>query len=104
MSPPGDGEFEMLAGDRLRVETRESSISMSKKVRAFVVNLVLAAVTGPSSWPPVDVVLIDKPTGRTVKTWHEGGEGASLLTTVMNEDLATMTLGDLVEKWDLLLV
>ena len=64
-------------------------------------NLLLAAITGPSSWPPVDVVVIDQPTGRTVKTWHEGGEAASLLAAVLNEDLETMTLGDFLEKWDL---
>lgn len=91
----------MLAGHRLHVETRQSTISMSKRVRALAGNILLALITGPSSWPPVDVVLVDEPTGRTVKTWQEGGEGASLLVTVLKDDLMKMTLNEFVEKWDL---
>ena len=89
------------AEDRLRVEARPSTVSGFKKVRSFAVNAVLAAFSGPVSWPPVDIVLIDEVSGETVRTWHEGGDAASLLTAVLNEDLAEMTLDDFAEKWDL---
>ena len=94
------GESEVRAADRFRVESRPSTISLSKKVRTFVLNLFSAAVTGPATWPPVDVVLIDESTKGVVKTWHEGGEEASRLVTVLEEDLVGMSLDDFVEKWD----
>lgn len=90
----------MSAADRLHVDARPTTVSTSKRVRAFVGNLFLAVITGPSTWPPVDVVLVDESTGRALKTWHEGGAGASLLIEVLNEDLAKMTLDEFVEKWD----
>ncbi len=49
----------------------------------------------------IDVVVIDVTTGRTLKTWHEAGDDASVLLSVLNEELAEMPYGEFAEKWDL---
>jgi hypothetical protein len=66
-----------------------------------VLNLFPAAFSGPATWPPVDVVLVDQSTEGIVKTWHEGGDEASVFMAVLKEDLVGMSLDDFVEKWDL---
>ncbi len=96
-------EDDQVAGGRLRAETRASSLSAGKRARSFAGNLLgeLVNLGAAGSWPPVDVVLIDVATGRTVKTWHEGGADASVLLSVLQEDLAKMPYGEFVEKWDI---
>ena len=89
------------AGERLRVEARPSSISGWRRTRSYVLNLLAALISGPVSWPPVDIVLIDLPTGRILKTWYEGGDDASIMLSVLNEELAEMPYGEFLEKWDI---
>ncbi len=45
--------------------------------------------------------MIDVPTGRTLRTWYEAGDAASVLLSVLNEELAEMPYGEFAEKWDL---
>ncbi len=84
-----------------RAESRHSTLSRLKKVRSFVRNLVLSALTGPSTWPPVDIVLVDLSTGLVVRRWHEGGEDAAGLLRLLSDDLATMAPDEFIEKWQL---
>ena len=91
----GDGR----AGERLRVETRPSSISGWRRKKSHALNLLSAIFWGPVRWPPVDIVLIDLATGRILKTWYEGGDDAAIMLSVLNEELAEMTYGEFLEKW-----
>ncbi|MDQ4047761.1 MAG: hypothetical protein M3131_00020 [Actinomycetota bacterium] len=50
--------------------------------------------------PPVDVVLADGSNGRALRVWHEGGEQAATLLSVLNEDLTALAVDDFLEKWD----
>ncbi len=91
---------ESRAGECFRVESRDSTVSPSRKVRSFLANLLLSALSGPTTWPPVDIVLVDLSTGFVVRRWHEGGEEAAGLLRVLNDDLITMPPEEFVEKWD----
>ncbi len=82
-----------------RAESRHSTVSRLRKVRSFVGNLVLSALTGPSTWPPVDIVLVDLSTDLVVQRWHEGGEQAAGLLRLLTDDLTTMTPDEFIEKW-----
>jgi hypothetical protein len=84
----GDG----VAGERLRVEARPSTVSPVRRAGSYVVNLLaeLFGLAAPFGWPRIDVVVIDVPTGRTLRTWHETGDDASALLSVLNEELAEM--------------
>ena len=58
---------EMLAASRLRVDSRRPKISSGKWVRSVVGNLLAAVTVGSTSaWPPVDVILVDVSTDRTL--------------------------------------
>ena len=97
------------AGEWLRVEIRPSSLSAGRRARSYLLHLLDQLFTGPHGITPrVDVVLVDMPTGRIVKTWHEGGKATvddvddvSILRSVLEEELAEMSYGEFVEKWDL---
>jgi len=89
------------ASARFRVESRRTTLSLGRKARTLVANLLAAGFTGLSlNWPPIDVVLLDTATGRVVKRWQEHGNGAAELMTTISEDLDGMTPDDFVEKWD----
>ncbi len=92
-----------MAGERLRVEARPSTVSPVRRAGSYVVNLLaeLLGLAAPFGWPRIDVVVTDVPTGRTLKIWHEAGDAASVLLSVLNEELAEMTYGEFAEKWDL---
>ncbi len=94
-------ERDGLAGEWLRVEAKPSTMSHRRQIRSFVLNLLAEFVPVLVKWPPVDVVLIDMPTSRILKTWHEGGEDAFILVSVLNEELADMPYGEFVDKWDI---
>jgi hypothetical protein len=83
-----------------RAESQHSTVSLWRKVRSFIANLVSSSFSGPASWPPVDVVLVDLSTGLVVRRWHEGGEEAVGLLRVLSDDLTTMAPNDFIEKWD----
>jgi hypothetical protein len=73
-------------------------------MRSLPANLLSAVTVGGSaSWPPVDVLVVDASTDRTVRVWHEGGSEAATLLQVLNDDLAAMELDDFLQKWDLAL-
>ena len=91
---------ESPAGQFFRAESRDSSVSPWRKVRSFLVNLVSSAFTGPATWPPVDIVLVDVSTGAVVRRWHEGGEDAAGLLNILRDDLSTMRADDFIQKWD----
>jgi hypothetical protein len=93
---------EARAGQFFRVESQGSTISASRKVRSFLANLVSSAVqlTAPTTWPPVDIVLLELSTGLVVRRWHEGGEDAASLLMILNDDLITMRPEKFIEKWD----
>ena len=84
-----------------RAESRPSSVSPWRKLRSFVGNLALTAFSGPVTWPPVDVVVVDRSTGLVVRRWHEGGDEAATLLGVLRDDLSTMAPGEFIDKWDL---
>ncbi len=65
---------ESRAGHFFRAQLRHSTYSPWRKVRSFLGNLVLSAFTGPGTWPPVDIVLVDLSTGLVVRRWQEGGK------------------------------
>ena len=71
-------------------------------MRSLVGDL-LAAVTVESTptWPPVDVIVVDVSTSRTLCVWHPVGEEAASLTSVLNEDLNSMRLEVFLEEWGL---
>lgn len=96
------------AGEWLRVEIRPSSLSARRRARSNLLHLLDQLFTGPH-WITrrADVVLVDVPTGRIVKTWHEGGKATVdgiddvvILQSVLEEELAEMSYGEFVEKWD----
>jgi hypothetical protein len=60
----GDG----VAGERLRVEARPSSVSPVRRAGSYVVNVLaeLFGLAAPFGWPRTDVVVIDMLTGRTL--------------------------------------
>ena len=71
---------DMPAASSLRVESRRPQISAGKWVRSLVGNLLAAVTVGITpTWPPVDVIVVDVSTNRTLRVWHEGGEGAASL-------------------------
>lgn len=76
-------------------------MSRPKRIRAYVLYFLSAFVPVPIKWPPVDVVLVDIPTGRALKTWHEGEEEASILLSVLNEELVEMPYHEFADKWDI---
>jgi hypothetical protein len=87
--------------ERFRIESRPSTLSLRRKTRTFVASLLTGGLTGLSpNWPPVDVVLLDTGTGEVVKRWQEYGSEAAELMKTLTDDLASMTLGDFMEKWD----
>lgn len=88
------------AGEFFLVESRDSTVSPSQKIRTFLANLLLSALTGPTTWPPVDIVLVDLFTGFVVRRWHEGGEEAAGLLRILRDDLITMPAKEFIEKWD----
>lgn len=92
-----------MAGERLRVEARPSTVSPVRRGGTYVVNVLaeLFGLAAPFGWPRIDVVVIDVPTGRTLRTWHEAGDTASVLLSVLNEELGEMSYGEFAEKWDL---
>ncbi len=94
---------DVLAGERLRVEARPTTLSVAKRVRSFFLNLLGATVVlgDFGTWPPVDIVVVDRGTGRTLKTWHEGHDGGSVLLAQLEQELTDMTYGEFAEKWDL---
>ena len=54
-------------------------------VRSLAGNLLAAVTVGSTpTWPPVDVVVVDVSTNRTLRVWHEGGEEAATLMSVLN--------------------
>ena len=89
------------AGHFFRAESRHSTLPLLRKVRSLVGNLVLSALTGPTTWPPVDIVVVDLSSGLVVRRWHEGGEEAAALLRVLSDDLVTMAPDEFIEKWDL---
>lgn len=94
-------ERDGVAGKWLRVEAKPSTMSRRRRIISFVLHLLSEFVPVPVKWPPVDVVLIDMRTSRILKTWHEGGEDASILVSVLNEELADMPYGEFMDKWDI---
>jgi hypothetical protein len=91
-----------LASERFQVESRRTTLSVGRKVRTLVANLLAGGFAGLTlNWPPIDVVLLDSATGGVVKRWQEHGNGAAALMATLNEDLAGMTLDDFVKKWDI---
>jgi hypothetical protein len=91
----------MRASERFRIDSQHTTISLGRKVRTIVANLVASGFTGLSlNWPPIDVVLIDAGTGAVIKRWHEHGNGAAELLRTLNEDVGGLTVDDFVEKWD----
>ncbi len=96
------------AGEWLRVEIRPSSLSAGRRARSYLLHFLDQLFTGPHGITPrVDVVLVDVPTGRIVKTWHEGGKAiledvddVPILLSVLEEELAEMSYGEFVEKWE----
>ena len=91
---------ESRAGQFFSAESRHSTVSPLRKVRSFLANLVLSAFSGPATWPPVDIVLVDLSTGSVVRRWHEGGEEAAALLRILSDDLTTMRPDEFIEKWD----
>ena len=91
---------ELPAEQFFSAESRPSTVSPWRKMRSFLGNLMLSAFSGPASWPPVDIVLVDLSTGSVVRRWHEGGEEAARLLTLLSDDLATMRRDEFVQKWD----
>lgn len=91
---------ESRAEEFFRVESRDSTVSRSRKVRSFLANLLLSALTGPTTWPPVDIVLVDLSTGFVARRWHEGGEEAAGLLRILSDDLITLPAKEFIEKWD----
>ncbi len=92
----------MLAAHSLRVESRRPKISAGKWVRSLAGNLLAAVTVGSTpTWPPVDVIVVDVSTNRTLRVWHEGGEEAATLMSVLNEDLNSMRLEVFLEEWGL---
>ncbi len=74
------------ASERFRVESRKSTLSLGRKARAFVANLLAGALfENKLDWPPIDVVLLDAATGGVVKRWHEHGNRAAELMTALKE-------------------
>ena len=95
-----EGTPDTRADHLFRVESQPSTVSSLRKVRSFIANLVLSLFSGPATWPPVDVVLVELSTGVVVRRWHEGGEEAAGLLSVLSDDLATMAPDTFIEKWD----
>jgi hypothetical protein len=95
-----DSADESRAAHVFRAETRHSTVSTWRKLRSFVANLAASAFSGPVSWPPVDVVLVDIATGAVVRRWHEGGEEAAGLLRLLNDDLSAMGADEFIDKWD----
>jgi hypothetical protein len=48
----------------------------------------------------VDVVLVDVSTGLVLRRWHEGGDEAAGLLSVLTDDLMALTPEQFIEKWD----
>ena len=88
------------AGQLFRVESRHSTLSLWRKGRSFLANLVLSAFSGPATWPPVDIVLVELSSSLVVRRWHEGGEEAAGLLRLLSDDLTTMRPDEFIEKWD----
>ena len=103
MAPEETSYFtdETRAEHLFRAEQRHSTVSSWRKVRSFAGNLVSSAfLVEPTSWPPVDIVLVDLSTGLVVRRWHEGGGAAAELLRVLSDDLITMAPDEFIEKWD----
>ncbi len=76
---------------------------VGRQTGTFLVGNLLAAVTlgiAPT-WPPVDVIIVDVSTNRTLPVWREGGEEGATLMSVLNEDLNSMRLEVFLEEWGL---
>ena len=103
LESPAVAEGDGVAGERLRVEARPSTVSLVRRAGSYVVNVLaeLFGLPAPFGWPRIDVVVIDVTTGRTLRIWHEAGDAASVLLSVLNEELAEMPFGEFAEKWDL---
>ena len=92
----------MLAASSLRVESRRPKMSAGRWVRSLVGNLLGAVTLGITpTWPPVDVIIVDVSTNRTLRVWHEGGEEGARLMSVLNADLNSMRLEVFLEEWGL---
>jgi hypothetical protein len=91
---------DMLAASSFGVESRRPKISAGKWVRSLAGNLLAAVTVGSTpTWPPVDVIVVDISTNRTLRVWHEGGEEAATLMSVLNEDLNSMRPEVFLEEW-----
>jgi hypothetical protein len=84
-----------------RAESRHTSVSSGRKIRSFLANLAASALSGPVTWPPVDIVLVDLSTGLVVRRWHEGGEEAAGLLRLLNDDLSALRADEFIDKWDI---
>ena len=73
-------------------------MSADKWVRSLVGNLLAAVTLGLT---PVDVIIVDVSTNRTLRVWHEGGEEGATLMSMLNEDLNSMRLEVFLEEWGL---
>ena len=64
-------------------------------------NLVSATtVSHAATCPRATSYSADASNGRALRVWHEGGEQATTLLSVLNEDLTALAIDDFLEKWD----
>lgn len=88
------------AAECLQVDVRRSTLPPLRLVRTLVANGLAAVYSGDQfNWPPTDVVVVDRATGRVCGRWHEHGNAAAVLREALDDDLVSMDLEAFAEKW-----